>query len=451
MTENNRSRPQAVNHNTSYKQKRTDKQQIFLAKLLLFLIAFAVIMVITIICIGCKHNQKDPELQTNANITVDNGDSKTNVEVPLSSFLINDTLYINFSEFALKCNMTITGSETVQTFSVLNGENTEYMTVTSDSVIAQINGVNVQMPFKAILKGNEMWLCIDFVSNTVNGVQVSYDKQTNTLTCKRKELNASTPSNPLYEKISFTHNVTEPQHTVTIPSGIDTDTQTTPETTAPTTTNKSPYDFKVDLSKYEEYMEPSNRDGYLVIANRNILLDEDYVPKDLTKVYKAPGSADKYKMSYVAAMAFEAMVKESEAYGLNIYPCSGYRSYNTQKYLFQNYVNGHIKNDGMTYDEAVAYASTYSMVAGASEHQTGLTMDVNWTETTFGSTKEAKWLVENSYKFGFVIRYPADKEDITGISWEPWHLRFVGRYHAQRMTKLNMCLEEYLDYIKTNS
>ena len=87
------------------------------------------------------------------------------------------------------------------------------------------------------------------------------------------------------------------------------------------------------------------------------------------------------------------------------------------------------------------------MIEGASEHQTGLTMDVNYLEQEFGNTPEGKWLAKNAHKFGFIIRYPKDKEKQTGIDWEPWHIRYVGRYHAEQMYKLNMCLEEYLVHI----
>ena len=427
------------------RKRKEEKRKAMLAKIYFFILIFTLLSVITIICIGCRHNQNASGSTTNAEITVDKGEPKPQKDASLSSFLNNGVLYINFTELATKCNMTISGSTNEQTFSVTNGDTVEYMTVKVDSTVVIINGTTVHAANNALLKDSNIWLSVDFVSNTVNGVNVKYDEESKTLTCKRTELNASTKDNPLYESVSFTHNVTKPIETQPNTSVTEPPESTTvPETTKKEEKPTSKYNFKADLSAYEKYMDPDNRDGYLVIANRNILLSADYVPKDLTKVYKAKGSADKYKMTYVAAMAFEAMVKESEQHGLNIYPCSGYRSYQTQKYLFQNYVNGHMKNDGMTYAEAVAEASTYSMIEGASEHQTGLTMDVNWTETTFGATKEAKWLVENCYKFGFIIRYPADKENVTGISWEPWHLRYVGRYHAEQMHKLNLCLEEYL-------
>ena len=432
-------------HNNKVIQKKNnkDKRDVFLARVLFFLIVFALLTTILIICIGCKHNQNANTTQNDDLITVDKGEEKPQKEVSLSAYNHNGIIYVNFTELAQKCNMTISGTEIEQTFSVQSNDKIEYMTVKADSNVYVINGETIHASHNAIIKDSNIWLSIEFVSNAVNGITVKYDSESKILTCKRKELNASTKDNPLYEQVSFTYNVTTP-----IETQKDTTTDTTStETQKPQTPTQTKYKFKADLSSYEQYMEPANRDGYLIIANRDILLSSDFVPKDLTKVQNAPSSADKYKMTYVAAMAFEALVKEAAANGYTITPKSGYRSYSTQKYLFQNYVNGHIQNDNMTYAEAFAYASTYSMIEGASEHQTGLTMDVNELEQTFGNTPEGKWLAANCYKFGFIIRYPQDKEDKTGISWEPWHIRYVGRYHAEQMRSLKMCLEEYLVHI----
>ena len=443
-------------HNAELKRiKKQQQKDRFLASMLLFLIAFAIITVILIICISCKHNHNASTTTTDEYITVDNGETNLPDDVSLSSYIINDVIYVNFTELSKKCNMTITGSKDEQTFSVKANDTIEYLTVKPNSNTFVINGETVNAPHIAVLKDNDIWLSLEFVSNSVNGVSVSYDTSSKILTCKRKELNASTKDNPLYEEVSFTYNITTPietQNSTGLATGTvaPTTTGATPSTTTPTTDKPSvpsKYNFIANLSSYEKYMEPEDRDGYLIIANRDILLSADFVPKNLTKVYKAASSADKYKMTYEAAMAFEALVKEAAANGYTITPKSGYRSYNTQKYLFQNYVNGHIQNDNMTYAEAFAYASTYSMIEGASEHQTGLTMDVNELEQTFGATPEGKWLAANCHKFGFIIRYPKDKEAITGISWEPWHIRYVGRYHAEQMKSLNMCLEEYLVHI----
>ena len=419
------------------------KQERRLAATLLFLISFSIILIIAIICIGCSHNHTESNNSSDIDVTVDYGD-KVYHKKPLSSFLIDNVLYVNFTDLAAKCEMTITGSSETHTFSVKNeSQGIEYITFQNDSINVIINDVNVQMNNKAVLKDGDIWVSADFISSVINGIIVTMDTQSNTLYVKRAQLNASTPTNPIYEPISFKYNVTTPSDTIT-DNGIGSGDTTVKD---PPPSQPKDYGYVIDMTRYEEYIDPQNRDDYLIIANRENRLSSDFVPKDLTLVYKAKGTSAKYKMTYVAAMAFEALVKEAEHYNLNIYATSGYRSYQTQETLFNNYVNGHINNDGMTYEQAFAEASTYSQIAGASEHQTGLTMDVNWTETSFGSTKEGKWLAENCWKYGFIIRYPKDKQDVTGISWEPWHLRYVGRYHAEKMHEMNLCLEEYLEYL----
>ena len=93
--------------------------------------------------------------------------------------------------------------------------------------------------------------------------------------------------------------------------------------------------------------------------------------------------------------------------------------------------------------------ATYSNPPGTSEHQSGLCVDMHNqidTNNTFDGTPAAIWLEENCYRFGFVLRYPADKQDVTGIKYESWHFRYVGRTAATEMHELDMCLEEYLEY-----
>ncbi len=414
------------------KRRKADRQQMMLYRVLAFLIALSVIVIIAIICISCSHNYTSPS-DNKSKITLESSTARPDKNADISHYLVGDTIYINFTALALECNMVITGSDSNQTFTVRHESSNETVTFKAESELAVVNGVELQMQSKAILRGSDMWISADFIKNTVSGVTVNYDSETNTLTIKRNELNASTPDNPKYEDIYFTHNITKPSDTVTPPDNKPIQTPT--------------YAFKLDLSKYEKYMNPDETDEYLIIANRKNKLSADFVPKELTKVYKAASNADKYKMTYTAAMAFEALVKEAEANGINIFPVSGYRSYKTQENTFNSYVNKHMSEDKMTYDQAFAYASTYSQIAGASEHQTGLTMDVNHLEASFGSTKEGRWLADNCHKFGFIIRYPEDKEDVTGIDWEPWHIRFVGRSCAFEMKELGLCLEEYLVYL----
>ena len=159
-------------------------------------------------------------------------------------------------------------------------------------------------------------------------------------------------------------------------------------------------------------------------------------------------------MSLNAAKSLEAFLIEARANGFSdITVTSAYRSYAYQEELFNNYVKGEMERDAsLTEEQAWEIVRTYSSVPGTSEHQSGLCVDMHnmaSAQTAFGETAAAKWLEENAYKFGFILRYPKDKSDITNIIYEPWHFRYVGRYHATRMHQTGLCLEEYVPTLQS--
>lgn len=120
---------------------------------------------------------------------------------------------------------------------------------------------------------------------------------------------------------------------------------------------------------------------------------------------------------------FNIMKNQAASEGLNIYISSGFRSYNRQKTIYNNYV----QRDGQK------NADTYSARAGHSEHQSGLAFDVNTINTSFANTNEGKWLAANCYKYGFILRYPKGKTNETGYMYEPWHFRYVGKSLAEKL------------------
>ena len=133
-----------------------------------------------------------------------------------------------------------------------------------------------------------------------------------------------------------------------------------------------------------------------------------------------------------------AMVKAAQADGVNLKVWSPFRSYGDQKVLFQNQVN---RVNG---DEALA--ATVVARPGTSEHNTGLCADFNMADDAFESTPMYNWMVENAEDYGFILRYPKDKTNITGVIYESWHWRFVGINTAKEMNQLQMTLEEYVEY-----
>ena len=136
----------------------------------------------------------------------------------------------------------------------------------------------------------------------------------------------------------------------------------------------------------------------------------------------------------VANTALQEMFAAAKTEGLELFVRSGFRSYTTQKNLYNKYV----ARDGQ------AQADRYSARPGYSEHQTGLSFDINKANSSFEGTPEAIWLAENCYKYGFIIRYPQGKEHITGYIYEPWHIRYLGVDIATAVYNSGLCLEEYL-------
>ncbi len=146
-----------------------------------------------------------------------------------------------------------------------------------------------------------------------------------------------------------------------------------------------------------------------------------------------------------------AMLQDSKRAGLELLICSSYRSNEKQMQLYQEKVNEYL-NQGYLKDEAENKAAFWVARPGTSEHQLGLAIDIvskdnQRLDPSQESTVEQQWLMANSYKYGFILRYPTDKSDITKIGYEPWHYRYVGKNHARKIKELDVCLEEYLSLI----
>lgn len=209
-------------------------------------------------------------------------------------------------------------------------------------------------------------------------------------------------------------------------------------------------DYKNDISEFLEYIEPENKYEYVFLVNPANTLDADYIPDDLTDCghTRNDGRAVQ-KLRLAAAKALQAFLAEGKQYGVDdVSVTSAYRSYEYQDYLFNVYFDRDWASGRFsTKEECEKHVLTYSTKPGTSEHQSGLCLDMHnlpSAEESFGSTKEAKWLAENCYRFGFILRYPEGKTDITGITYEPWHFRFVGREAATEMHSLGLTLDEYV-------
>ncbi|MBP1924161.1 LAS superfamily LD-carboxypeptidase LdcB/predicted nucleic acid-binding Zn ribbon protein [Sedimentibacter acidaminivorans] len=222
--------------------------------------------------------------------------------------------------------------------------------------------------------------------------------------------------------------------------------------TATVTVNYKEYNSDITIkifndlaSTIDENKVVTNPDSYDMVVNKSRNIPSSYIPDDLVPLDDIPKSLQNPEVNQLRKVAYDALkelfaaAKEEQSFDL--YARSGYRSYNTQVSLYSSYVSNHGQ-------EA---ADKFSARPGQSEHQTGLAMDITCPtmnyqlDTTFGDKEEGKWIAENAHKFGFIVRYPKGKEEITGYQYEPWHLRYVGPSLAEEIYKSQLTLEEYFE------
>ena len=184
----------------------------------------------------------------------------------------------------------------------------------------------------------------------------------------------------------------------------------------------------------------------LLLVNAENPLPEDYdYTGNLTEINQKYINGSLRQIDKNVYPYMQAMIEAAWADGVKLYVWSPYRSYDTQNMLFQKQVQRCI-NNGTPQSEAEAEAATVVARPGTSEHHTGLAADFNMASDDFENTAMYEWMQKHAAEYGFIMRYPADKTDITGVIYESWHYRFVGINAAKEMNSLGMCLEEYVKY-----
>lgn len=198
--------------------------------------------------------------------------------------------------------------------------------------------------------------------------------------------------------------------------------------------------LEADLKKAQRE-NPEERPWYLALINDTHPMDEGYVPK-------LAALDDKNEVDERILEPLKQMLDDAQKAGLSMYVCSSYRSVDRQKELYDQYMKTAV-NEGKSYWAALEETRLGTAYPGRSEHGMGLAVDIISNKYTKldekqQETKEAKWLAENCHKYGFILRYPVDKTDITKVRFEPWHYRYVGVEDATKIMEQGVTLEEYL-------
>ena len=241
------------------------------------------------------------------------------------------------------------------------------------------------------------------------------------------------------------------QNSLTTEKGNNKKPDTTEKVNAPDTTAENPGDTtapETTQAVTAAVAQPGTMDNptiitideekwYLTLVNSSYRIPDNYEP-DLVYVC---GSGE--RLDRKVAEHYEAMYNAAQKDGINLTPCSGYRSYELQERNYNNKVSFY-ESQGYSNKDAKVKAATIIMPPGSSEHNLGYAMDIVCVDEWFEDTAEFKWLTENAADYGFIMRYPKDKQDITKVIYEPWHWRYVGVELAKELKGSGLVLEEYM-------
>ena len=206
-----------------------------------------------------------------------------------------------------------------------------------------------------------------------------------------------------------------------------------------------PEEADINEEENKKDVDSNISDWELLLVNKNHKIPEGY-SVELEEVEKT------HKVDKRITESLNQMLSDARKEDLSPIICSSYRTNAKQQKLYNNKVTQY-KKWGYSSEEAKELASYWVAIPGTGEHETGLAVDIVSKEYQILDEKQEqtdvqKWLIENSYKYGFILRYPTNKKDITMINYEPWHYRYVGIDNATYMKEQDMCLEEYIDYLK---
>ena len=312
---------------------------------------------------------------------------------------------IDLNALADYCNMEKEPSGTKVTYKI----NGTVATFENEKSTANINGIDYQMPTKASVKNGYCLIPLATAKTLFMGISFESSQKT---------VSVSLDGNKIFVIAQ----------------------------------NPKP-EYTTDITAYMSAI--TSNDPYIsILVNKENSVDESF-PEDKDSLIEIPAHMRKEQTIYlykVALQALQAMMNDMQALGYDdVYVTSAYRNHNYQTMLFEMYIENEM-NNGYSYNEALALANKYSARPEHSEHRTGLAVDFTTksiygvVDDVFETTAVSDWLKENAWKYGFILRYPKDKIDITGYQHESWHYRFVGLEAASIIYQTSICYEEYLEY-----
>lgn len=391
-------------------------------------VSIIVVAFVTIVALLSVYLSETLGLNSKKNYTFTFGKEK--IKEKYSEIVINDVLYIDMSKLASFGDMSVSGGADTRKY-VISDEH--YLKFTNGEEYAVINGAKVVLDSPAVISSERCLVPYQFISKAVStGLSFKHDQRKNTVEIKRATYTVD--DKKFNEDITFSYQKFEIVQAIQSTAGVK-------------------FEYNTDVSKFLEYIDPEDASPYLLLVNPENPLDGSFVPQNMSTISSIYTGKEKYELVYCAERALTAMMQDMYAeYPKAVYVTSAYRSYAYQTNLFENYIKRYT-SAGMSREDAEKEVLKTSARPGTSEHQSGLCVDfiahsmTNLNNDDFEKTKAFEWLQQNSYKYGFILRYPEGKKTEVFYDYESWHFRFVGRDAATEIYFSGLCLEEYLALI----
>ncbi len=357
---------------------------------------------------------------------------KEEVKYEYEKIVIDGILYVDMNRLAEYAEIPVSGSEESMKYFL---SDTMYLKFTDESDYAIINATKVLIPAPAIVENSTCLVPYSVVSKAISdGITFKINDRKHTVSITRNTYEID--EREYFEDIVFSPDDFTEAGALKGTAGVK-------------------FEYNKDVTAVMNFIDPQDDAPYLLLVNKKNPLGSVYTPEPLSQInvkYTADGA---YYLDPAATAALEAMMEAMYAdYPLcGTFVTSAYRSYGYQVSLFEKYVSEYTAR-GYSREEAENEVLKTSARPGTSEHQSGLCVDFltrsmrnGLNNSEFTRTDAFRWLSENAYKYGFILRYPEDKTDITEYDYESWHYRFVGRDAATAIYFSGICLEEYLEYV----
>lgn len=345
------------------------------------------------------------------NIAYQVGEAKNATRVPYATLIRDGEVYVCGNDIVTLCGFTVTGSaEEIKYISPDKGNDT--VLFYAGTTTAQVNKTDIRLNSPTYYEDAKLYIPMTFFVDYATGIVCEYEPETEDSRCKitvyKKMLNESavklSGAAPVYEPVAFRIKQAKTLEKID-ESAID--------------PSLSDLDYKIDITSYAAYINPAEPYSYITIINESRKATGTYTFDDLTPAPSQTGESA-VLLRKNAAKALEALIAEARADGVIGFAVTG----------------GYVTLENSSKDDPTT-----------DERLLGLTVDMaeNKSKLNADETRMSEWLTENAAKFGFIIRYPKNKESVTGEKYRPFTLRYVGRYPAIRISTTGLCLEEFAD------